>query len=99
MENEEESLSRNKMRSFEIMHEQWMTSEYTIRYPNINKVLTLAALIPPSTAEVERTFSLMKRVCTRTIKRFNHENLGACMYICKYKELSECEFQKMRDNE
>ena len=28
-----------------------------VPYPNINKVLTLAALIPPSTAEMERTFS------------------------------------------
>ena len=51
--------------------------------PNITKVLTLAASIPPSTAEVECTFSLMKFICTQTRKQLSHENLGACMRIGK----------------
>ena len=96
LENEKESLSRNKTYSFEIMLEQWMTSEYAIRYSNITKVLTLAALIPPTAPEVERTFSLMKLICTQTRKRLSDENLGACMHICKYKELAECDFQEIK---
>ena len=36
---EKESLSRKKKNSFEIMLEQWMTSEYTIWHPDITKVL------------------------------------------------------------
>ena len=79
--------------------QQWMTFKYAIQYPNITKVLTLAALIPPSTVEVERNLNLIKIICTRTTKRLNHENLDACMHICKYKELSECDFYKIRDNE
>ena len=59
-------------------------------------LLTLAPLIPPSTAEVERTFSLMKLFCTGKRKRLSNEDLGACMHICKYKELSECDFQKIK---
>ena len=50
------------------MLEQWMTSEYAIRLDNNTKVLTLAALIPPSAAEVERTFSLIQLTCTWTRK-------------------------------
>ena len=76
-----------------------MTFKCAIQYPNITKVLTLAALIPPSTVEVERNLNLMKLICTRTTKRINHENLDACMHICKYKEPSECHFYKIRDNE
>ena len=68
LEKEEEPLSRNKKYSFEIMLEQWMTSEYAIRLDNNTKVLTLAALIPPSAAEVERTFSLIQLTCTWTRK-------------------------------
>ena len=78
------------------MLEQWMTSEYAIRHPNITKVLTLVALIPSPTAEVERTFSLMKLICTRTRKRLSDENLGACMHICQYKQLAECDFQEIK---
>ena len=76
-----------------------MTFKCAIQYPNITKVLTLAALIPPSTVEVERNLNLIKIICTRTTKRLNHENLDACMHTCKYKELSACDFYKIRDNE
>ena len=50
------------------MLEQWMTSEYAIRLDNNTKVLTLAALIPPSAVEVERTFSLIQLICPWTRK-------------------------------
>ena len=79
------------------MLEKWMLSKYAVQYHNITKVLALAACIPPSTAKVERTFSSVKLVCTWTRKRLSQENLGACMHICKYKELSECDFQEIMD--
>ena len=64
LEKVKELLLGKKKFSFGIMLEQWMTSEYALWHPNIIKVLRLAAPIPPSTAEVECTFSLMKLICT-----------------------------------
>ena len=59
---------------------------------------SLAALIPPPTAEVECTFSLIKLISTWARKRLTQENLGACMYVnCKYKELPEYDFQEIMD--
>ena len=55
------------------------------------------SFIPPSTAEVESTVSLMKLICTLTRKRLNQESLGGCVSICKYKELCECDFQEIMD--
>ena len=48
-------------------------------HPVITKILNLAALIPPSTAEVECTFSLMKLIFTKLINMLSRENLGACI--------------------
>ena len=64
LEKRKESLSKKKTHLFEIMLEQWLTSKYAIGNPNITNVLTLAALTPPSTAEVERFLRLMKLICT-----------------------------------
>ena len=55
-----------------------MGSDYAVRYGNITKLLILAALIPPSTAEVKRSFSLIKLIYTK------FQNLSALMRICKY---------------
>ena len=73
--NEKESLPKKQNYSFEVMSEQWMESDYAVRHSEITKLLILAALIPPSTAEVERTFSLMKLICTKLRKRLTNENL------------------------
>ena len=76
LENEKESLPKKQNYSFEVMSEQWMESDYyAVRHSEITKLLILAALIPPSTAEVERTFSLMKLICTKLRKRLTNENL------------------------
>ena len=75
LENEKESLSKKQNYSFEVMLEQWMGSDYAVRHCEITKLLILAALIPPSTAEVERSFSLMKLICTKLRKRLTNENL------------------------
>ena len=42
-----------------------MESDYAVWNGKITKLLILPALIPPSTAEVERSFSLMKLICTK----------------------------------
>ena len=84
LENEKESLSKKQNYSFEVMLEQWMGSDYAVRHYEITKLLILAALIPPSTAEVERSFSLMKLICTKLHKWLTKENLMALMRICKY---------------
>ena len=62
LEKRKESLSKKENIFVEIMLEQWMTSKYAIGNPNITNVLTLAALIPLSTAEVERSVRLMKLI-------------------------------------
>ena len=79
------------------MLEQWMLFKYPIQHLDITKILTLAALIPPPTAEVEYTFSLIKLISTQARKRLSQENLSACMYNCKYKELPEYDFQEIMD--
>ena len=48
------------------------------------KIIEIAALIPPSTAEVERSFSLMNLISAPLRKRLSAENLGHCMRICKF---------------
>ena len=52
-------------------------------------ILNLAALIPPSTAEVERSFSLVKFICTRLQARLTQENLSHCMRIGKFRSLMQ----------
>ena len=83
-ESEKHLLSKKQNYSFEVALEQWIGSNYAERHPEITKLLNLAALIPPSTAEVERSFSLMKLICTKLRKRLTNENLTALMRICKY---------------
>ena len=49
-----ERIAINKENVF-AWYNAWVMDD--VLYPNINKVLTLAALIIPSTTEMERTFS------------------------------------------
>ena len=68
IKNKKESLSKKQNYSFKVMLEQWLGSDYAVRYCEITKLLFLAALIPPSTAEVERSFSLKRLICTKLHK-------------------------------
>ena len=43
---------------------KWVHNQISDRLSEITLCLHLAALIPPSTAEVERSFSLMKSIDT-----------------------------------
>ena len=47
------------------MLKQWVESGFEARHPKLSRILNLAALIPPFTAEVERSFSLMKLICAK----------------------------------
>ena len=84
LEKEEESLSNKLSYNFDIVLEQWMESDYAVWHGKITKLLILAALIPPSTAEAERSFSLMKFICAKLRNRLTNENLSFIMRICKY---------------
>ena len=53
LEKEKEHLSNQNSHNFEIVLEQWMGSDYAVQYGKITKLLILAALILPSTAQVE----------------------------------------------
>ena len=90
-----EELTKTKDYSFEIMLKQWAESGCESRHPDISRILNLAALIPSSTAEVEHTFSLMKLICTKLRNRLSQENLGACIRICKFRELTENDFHSI----
>ena len=53
-------------------------------------------LIPPSTKEVERSFSLMNLILTPLRKRLLPENLSHCMHICKFpRALSDSNYKKI----
>ena len=60
-----------------------MGSYYAVQHDKVTKLFNLAALIPPSTAEVERLFCLMKPICTKLRKRQTNE-IYHLMRICKY---------------
>ena len=55
-----EELEKKNIYTFEIMLKQWVELGFESRHPELSMILNLAALIPPSTAEVEWSFSLMK---------------------------------------
>ena len=60
-------------------------------------MLEYAALIPPSTAEVERIFSTMKLICTRLRKSLTPTNLGHCIRVSKFRELKDDDYRKILD--
>ena len=72
-------LIKTKDYSFEVMLKQWAESGCATRHPDLTRILNLAALIPPSTAEDERMFNLMKLICTKLRNSLSQENLGACI--------------------
>ena len=88
-------LTKTKDYSFEIMLKQWAESGCESCHPVISRILDLAALILPSTTEVEHTFSLMKLICTKLRNRPSQENLGTCIRICKFRELTENDFHSI----
>ena len=65
-------------------------------HQDITKIIEMTPLISPSTAEVERSFSLMNLISTPLRKRLPAENLGNCMRICKFpRNLTENDYQQI----
>ena len=62
---------------------------------DISVILTLAPLIPPSKAEVERSFSLKKLICTKLRKSVTTDTLSKCMRICKFQELNYEDYKEI----
>ena len=94
LEKKEKDLEKRSRFTFEIMHKLWHRNEEVVsKHPDITKMLYLAALIPPSTAEVERSFSLMKLICTRLRISLSQNSLKNCMRICKFRKLTKKDFR------
>ena len=64
LEVEIRELRKAQKIDFNIVHTKWLESGLGSKHPVVSKMLEYAALIPPSTAEVERVFSTMKLICT-----------------------------------
>ena len=56
--------------------------EATVLYPNMMSHLELCVIVPSSTAEVERGFSVMKLLCTRLRASMLPSTLDILMQIC-----------------
>ena len=79
------------------MLKDWCTDNKLISiHHDILKIIEMAALIPPSTAKVERSFSLTNLISTPLCKHLSAENLGHCMRICKFpRSLTENDYQQI----
>ena len=86
-------LKRKQVYTSEILLEEWMTDILSILHPDIAKLLNLAALILPSTAEVERSFSLMKLVCTHL--RNTDSLKDHRMKLCKFRSLKSANYRQI----
>ena len=65
LEREADTLKQNQIYTFNLLLKDWCADPaLTSAYPDITTLLKLAALICPSTAEVERSFSLMNLILT-----------------------------------
>ena len=97
LEREADTLKHNQIYTFNLLLKDWCADPaLTLAYPDITKLLKLAALIPPSTAEVERSFLLMNLILTPLRKRLLPENLSHCMHICKFpRALSDSNYKKI----
>lgn len=97
LKKELEKLESVKVYRFENVFSDWLSNSMDIDCPNMSKVLKLAALIPPSTAEVERSFSLMKLICTPLRKSLKNVNLGHCMRISLHGSLTDEDYEEILD--
>ena len=90
LEKEIDILQNMQTFSFDVMLQEWCHDLYvTSKTYEVTKMLFLPALIPPSIAEVERTFSLIKWICTR----LTQASLVHCMRISKSRTLSSKDYK------
>ena len=90
------TLKKRLAYTFEEVLKNWMGHSASVRHPAITRILNLAALIPPSTAEVERSFSLMNLISTPLRRRLNQESLGQCMRVCLFpRKLTNADYENI----
>ena len=94
-EQQVQQLLKQQKYSFNILLKSWYSSNLLTRHGDVMKILTPAALIPPSTAELERSCSLMKLICSRLQCSVTSEHLSTCMGISKFRELTDEDFQEI----
>ena len=97
LEREADTLKHNQIYTCDLLPKDWCADPaLSSAYPDITTLLKLAALIPPSTAEVERSFSLMNLILAPLRKRLLPENLSHCMRICKFpRALSDFDYKEI----
>ena len=97
LEKERDNLIKKQNYNFEIMLKNWCTdNKFISMHQDITEIIEMAALIPPSTAEMERSFSLMNLISTPARKRLSDESLGRYMRICKFpRRLTENDYQQI----
>ena len=88
-----EELKKSKKITFDILRKKWHTSGFGLKHSDVTKMLNYAALIPPSTAEVERVFSKMKLICTRLRKSLKPETVGHSIRVSKFRELTDGDYK------
>ena len=81
--------------NFECMYRDWVQAGLNDCHKDVSAILKLAALIPPSTAEIERSFSLMKLICTPIRKQLDTHNMAQCMRICQYGPLNDTDYDEI----
>ena len=79
------------------MLKDWCTDNKLISmHQEITKIKGMAALIPLSTAEMKRSFSLINLISTPLRNRLSAKNLGRCRRICKFlRILTENDYQQI----
>ena len=87
----------NKKQKYEFMDafSAWKCSMYCENHLDLFKMLHLIALIPPSTAEVERLFSLMNLISTPLRRSLSPEHLSQCIRISKFVEFKEEDYKEI----
>ena len=65
-----------------------MLSPFSDWHSDMTTIVLLGSLIPPLTAEMELSFSLMKVIYTRLRNRLLTKNLIHCVMFCKCRDLS-----------
>ena len=70
-------------------------SPFSDRYKDMTTIILPGSLIPPLTAKVEQSFSLMKPICTRLRNRVLTKNLSHCIRICKSWDLKADEYEQI----
>ena len=81
--------------TFDIVLTSCMLSPFSDHHKDMKTIIVLGSLIPPSTAEVEQSFRLMKLICAGVRNRLLTENLSHCMRICKFRDLTADEYKQI----